>query len=255
MDVDALAGLLDDSARPRLIVTIPDFHNPLGVSLDSRKRERLAGLAAHYGVPLVEDSPYSPLRFCGEPIPSIKAYDENGAVIYLGSFSKMISPALRLGWMVAPRGLLPHLTVLRESLDLESSQLIQRTVAEFLARGYLGPHLVQLNAANKMRRDLMLCALQRELGGMAHWTIPDGGLFVWLTLAENINTRELLPDALEQNVAFVPGFAFAAEQGRGCNSMRLNFSNAPADKIADGIKRMARVLRETCATQTYELEG
>jgi 2-aminoadipate transaminase len=243
MDVDALADTLQAAPRPRLIITIPDFHNPLGVSLTAAKRERLAVLAARYHVPLIEDSPYSPLRFCGEPLPAVKAYDEDDAVIYLGSFSKMISPALRLGWMVAPRSLLPQLTVLREALDLESSQLLQRTVAEFLARGYLEPHLVQLNAANRSRRDVMLAALEREFGGIASWTIPDGGLFVWLTVHDDINTEQLLHDALAHNVAFVPGFAFAAGQGCGCSSMRLNFSNAPIEKIAQGIETLANVIR------------
>jgi 2-aminoadipate transaminase len=247
MDVDALESAL--AFRPRLIITIPDFHNPLGVSLDAKKRERFADLAARYRVPIIEDSPYSPLRFCGEPIPAIKAYDEQNGILYLGSFSKMISPALRLGWMVAPRELLPRLTVLREALDLESSQLMQRTVAEFLARGYLVPHLAQLNAANRRRRDLMLDALQRELDGFATWTVPDGGLFVWLTLPEGTNTEELLHDALKQNVAFVPGFAFAAGQASGRNCMRLNFSNAPTEKIADGIQRLGGVIRAECAVR------
>lgn len=243
MDVDELEYALGKFG-PRLIVSIPDFHNPLGVSLDAGKRDRLAQLAARFEIPVVEDSPYVPLRFCGEPVPAIKAYDESDAVIYLGSFSKMISPALRLGWMVAPRSLIPRLTVLRESLDLESSQLTQRVVAEFLARGYLEPHLEQLNAANHARRDVMLNALERELQGIAEWTIPDGGLFVWLTLPEGTETEKLLHDALSQNVAFVPGFAFAADGCGGRNAMRLNFSNAPKDRIQDGIARLASVIRE-----------
>ena len=246
-------------ARPRLIITIPDFHNPLGVSMCAEKREKLAELAARYEIPVIEDSPYSPLRFCGDAIPAVKAYDENDAVIYLGSFSKMISPALRLGWLVAPRELIPRFTVLRESLDLESSQLIQRAVAEFLARGYLEPHLEQMCAANFARRDVMLSALERELGGIAQWTIPDGGLFIWLTLPEGTDTEKLLHDALaqntapSQNVAFVPGFAFAADGRSGRNSMRLNFSNAPKEKIADGIARLACVIREF-AMPSYVME-
>ncbi len=255
MDVDELADWVaaervatepgSVATRSRLIITIPDFHNPLGVSMSAKKREQLAEFAARFEIPVIEDSPYSPLRFCGDTIPAVKAYDTNDAVIYLGSFSKMISPALRLGWLVAPRELIPRFTVLRESLDLESSQLIQRTVAEFLARGYLEPHLEQLNAANFARRDLMLHALERELSGIAQWTIPDGGLFIWLTLPEGTDTEKLLHDALSQNVAFVPGFAFAADGRSGRNSMRLNFSNAPREKISDGIARLAQVIQET----------
>lgn len=251
MDVDALECALRQAPRPRLIITIPDFHNPLGVSLAEEKRARLAHLAARYQIPIIEDSPYAPLRFSGDARMPLKAYDESGAVIYLGSFSKMISPALRLGWMVAPRELLPRFTVLREALDLESSQLIQRTVAEFLARGCLEPHLKQLNAANRIRRDRMLCALERELEGIAWWTSPEGGLFVWLTLPQGVNTQELLRRALAENVAFVPGSAFAAEQGRGENSLRLNFSNVPSGKIGEGIQRLAGAIDETIGTEEY----
>lgn len=246
IDVDALEEALTSQAV-RLIILIPDFHNPLGISLAAQPRERIAKLAAQYHVPVVEDSPYSPLRFCGEPIPAIKAYDRDDTIIYLGSFSKMISPALRLGWMVAPRELIPRLTVLREALDLESSQLMQRAVAEFLARGYLEPHLARLNAANRNRRDKMLKALKRELDGIATWTAPDGGLFVWLSLPAGTNTQALLHETLKQNVAFVPGLAFGAGQDCGRNCMRLNFSNAPADKLDDGIATLASVIRETLA--------
>jgi 2-aminoadipate transaminase len=239
--------------RPRLAMLIPDFHNPLGISLDCAKRLRLAELAARYGVPLVEDSPYSLLRFQGELLPPIKAFDEADSVIYLGSFSKMISPALRLGWMVAPRALLPRLTVLREALDLESSQLTQRVVAEFLARGHLVPHLAQLNTANRARRDRMLSALAAELGDVAEWTVPEGGLFVWLSLPTLVDTQELLNDALMRHVAFVPGFAFAAEPGpdgrRGANCMRLNFSNAPPERLAEGIHCLADAIRQHLAVR------
>lgn len=247
MDMDALQDVLTSQTGVRLIITIPDFNNPLGVSMGAAERERLAQLAARFQVPVIEDSPYSPLRFCGDAIPAVKAYDASGAVIYLGSFSKMISPALRLGWMVAPRVLLPRLTVLREALDLESSQLIQRTVAEFLARGFLEPHLVQLNAANRARRDLMLQALAHELGDIATWTIPDGGLFVWVTLPQGTDTQALLHSALSQNVAFVPGFAFAAQSGGMCgvNCMRVNFSNVPREKIQTGIAQLASVIKAT----------
>lgn len=249
-DMDEGVNLTDLEAAfaarpaPCLGIVIPDFHNPLGVSIPANHRPHLAELAARYQVPIVEDDPYSPLRFEGETLPPIKAYDENDSVIYLGSFSKILAPSLRLGWMIAPRELLPKLTVIRESIDLESSQLIQRAAAEFMARGYLTPHLAKLNAANKLRRDTMLAALDRELSGLAEWTKPEGGLFIWLTLPEGADTNAIFKEACEQNVAFVPGHAFSAHDCPSSNAMRLNFSNATPERIDEGIKRLADVIKE-----------
>jgi 2-aminoadipate transaminase len=243
IEVDALEATLEQH-HPKLAVIIPDFHNPLGVSVSAEKRAQIAALSARHQLPIIEDDPYSALRFDGEATAPLKAFDEAGRMIYLGSFSKMLAPALRLGWMVAPRELLPRLTVLRESLDLESSQLTQRTVAEFLARGLLTPHLAQLNAANRNKRNQMLAALERELGGLAHWTAPEGGLFIWLTLPEGVDTAELFNAALVQDVAFVPGSAFAADGTSGANCARLNFSKPTLEQIDTGITRLANVIKE-----------
>ncbi len=250
VDVDAFEEVLTQG--PHVAALIPDFHNPLGVSLSESKRSRLAALVAAQGLPLIEDDPYSPLRFEGEALKPIKAYDEADTVIYLGSFSKMLVPAARLGWMIAPRDLLPKLTVVRESLDLESSQLIQRAVAEFMARDWLTPHLAQLNTVNRTRRDAMVAALNRELGGLAHWTLPEGGLFIWLTLPETVDTEALFHKAIEQNIAFVPGHAFAVDctnASRPRNTLRLNFSNATPEKIEEGIRRLAGVVKEVISEQ------
>jgi len=194
-------------------------------------------------VPIVEDDPYSLLRYAGELLPPIKAFDKAGAVLYVGSFSKMIAPAMRLGWIVAPLEVLPRLTVLREAIDLESSQLLQRTVTEFLTRGYLEPHLAGLNAANLARRDAMLAALDRELGGAANWTTPEGGLFVWVTLPDGVDTAELFQVALSRQVAYIPGVHFSADGGFA-NALRLNYSNAAPEKIHEGVRRLAGVIKE-----------
>ena len=178
VDPDAFeAALTTPGAPARLGVVIPDFHNPTGASLSLDKRQRLAVAAARANVPLIEDDPYSLLRGTGQRLPPIKSFDEAGRVFYMGSFSKIIAPAMRLGWIVAPAELLPKLSVLRESLDLELSQLLQRTVTEFASRGYLEPHLAALNAANSTRRAAMCAALERELGGQASWIAPEGGIF------------------------------------------------------------------------------
>jgi 2-aminoadipate transaminase len=243
VDPAAFEQALTDGGRPaRLGAVIPDFHNPVGASLTPAKRAALAAAAARTGVPLIEDDPYSLLRYAGETQPPIKAYDEAGLVLYIGSFSKIIAPALRLGWIVAPEALLPRLTVLRESLDLESSQLLQRVATEFVRRGYLETHLARLNAANLARRNALLAALERELGDAAVWTVPEGGLFLWVTLPAHLDTAALFPTALASRVAYIPGVHFSAEGGFG-NALRLNYSNATPDRIAEGVRRLAEVIR------------
>jgi 2-aminoadipate transaminase len=241
-DVDALEAEFAREPRPRLAVLITDFHNPLGVSLSESKRRAAAGLAARYGVPLIEDDPYSALRFHGPALPPIKAFDETGHVFYVGSFSKMIAPALRLGWIVAPPALIERLTVLRESLDLESSSLIQRAVLRFLEAGHLEPHLARLNDANRERCRVLHAELERRFGGWARWTRPEGGLFVWLTAPEPVDTWERFRTALEHKVAYIPGAAFAVDGGAR-NTLRLNFSNVPPERIPVAVERLAAALQ------------
>jgi 2-aminoadipate transaminase len=243
-DMDALEEAFRHYPKPRFAVLVPDFHNPLGVSLTEEKRAQAASLAAEYGVPLIEDDPYSPLRFEGDPLPPIKAFDECGYVFYLGSFSKMLAPAMRLGWMLAPVDLIPRLTVLRESIDLESSTLTQRTVCEFLSRGLLEVHLKRMNQVNKERCAVLLDTLQTHFGDLAVWTVPTGGLFSWVTLYGNLNTWELFEEAVKQKVAYIPGAAFAVHGGFE-NTMRLNFSNVKPDAIREGVARLAQVVRQS----------
>lgn len=242
-DIDALEAALKQAPRPRLIILIPDFHNPLGVSISAEKRQRAAQLAAEYGVPLVEDDPYSPLRFAGEvPLP-IKAHDEGEMVFYLGSFSKMLAPAVRLGWLVAPQELTPQIAALRESMDLESSALMQRAVYDFLQRGLLEPHLERLNATNRERCAALMTALNKHLGDIATWTKPEGGLFAWVTLPEHIDTTEMLTDAIDNKVVYIPGHAFAVGDTHH-NAMRLNFSNVQPGQFDEALGRLSDVIRK-----------
>ncbi|MBC8099434.1 MAG: PLP-dependent aminotransferase family protein [Armatimonadetes bacterium] len=228
--------------RPRMTVIIPDFHNPLGVSLSAEKRQTIAALAGNYGVPVVEDDPYSALRFTGASRLPIKAYDTSGQVFYLGSFSKMLAPGLRLGWMIAPAELMPRITTLRESMDLESSALTQRAVYAMLADGVLPGHLARLNAENARRCAALLAALTAHFSDCAHWTQPEGGLFVWLTLPPHINATGLLTAAIEQHgVAYIPGSAFAVGGGAH-NTIRLNFSAVPPEQLIEGVARLAQAL-------------
>jgi 2-aminoadipate transaminase len=241
-DMDALEQAFAQEPRPRLAVLIPDFHNPLGISITPEKRQRAAQLANQYQVPLIEDDPYSPLRFIGEKPAPIKVYDAHGWVFYLGSFSKILAPGVRLGWIVAPAEVVPDIGRLRESLDLETSTLMQRSVHEFTQRGYLEAHLEELNAANRQRRDVLLDALDTHLGSSATWTEPEGGIFVWVTLPEHLNTWELVKEAIDNKVVFIPGGEFSVVGGYN-NTMRLNFSNVALEAIPEGIRRITEVVR------------
>lgn len=229
--------------QPRMAVIIPSYQNPLGVTIPDDHRRKIAALAAQYRVPVVEDDPYSALSFDGQTPPPIKAYDEAGWVFYLGSFSKMLAPGLRLGWMVAPSALSSRLITLRESFDLETSALTQRSVFEFLDRGLLTPHLARLNAANAERCAAMLGALDDHFTGLATWTRPTGGLFVWMEMADpSVDAFAALDRAIEhERVAFVPGGAFSVTGGHQ-HTIRLNFSAVEPDAIREGVARLKRIL-------------
>jgi 2-aminoadipate transaminase len=242
VDLDALEESFRRAPRPRLAVLITDFHNPLGVSIAAEKRKRVAELAAEYGVPVIEDDPYAPLRFRGDPIPPIKAHDNDGWVFYLGSFSKMLAPALRLGWMVAPADLMPRIVTLRESFDLESSTLYQRAVTEFVGKGLLEPHLEKIARVHGERCRVMLEALEEELSDIATWSRPEGGVFVWASLPQALDTAELFRRAIDKKVAYIPGGVFSVD-GSTRNAVRLNFSNVEPAAIREGVARLANVIR------------
>jgi 2-aminoadipate transaminase len=242
VDVEALEAAFRQSPTPRLAVLITDFHNPLGVSVAAEKRVKLAALAGEHGVPLIEDDPYAPLRFRGEAVPPIKAYDEAGMVFYLGSFSKMLAPALRLGWMVAPTDLMQRITTIRESFDLESSTLYQRAVAEYMSRGMLEPHLKAITDAQRTRCDTMFEALEQHLADIARWSKPDGGVFVWVSLPEPLDTTDMFQQAIKRQVAYIPGAVFSVD-GSTKNAVRLNFSNVKPEAIREGVARLSEVIR------------
>jgi 2-aminoadipate transaminase len=240
VDLTALESAF--ARQPRMAVLIPTYQNPLGVTIPDAHRRAIARLAARYHVPVVEDDPYSALSFNGRAPTPIKAYDEAGWVFYLGSFSKMLAPGLRLGWMVAPVALSSRIITLRESFDLESSGLTQRAVYEYLDRGLLAGHLDRLNAANAERCAALLHALGEHFTGHATWTRPSGGLFVWLTLNDlSVDAMAALPDAISRHgVAYVPGAAFSMTGGQR-HTLRLNFSAVEPDALREGVLRLKRV--------------
>lgn len=247
IDVDQIAAHLRRGARPAFLYVISDAHNPLGVSISPARRQALAELAAVHNLPVIEDDPYGFLTYDGQNLAPLRAYNDT-QVIYVGSFSKILAPALRLGWMVVPPELIAKVTVIKEAGDLESSALTQRAVAAFLDAGHLPEHLDRLRLAYGVRLRAMLAALERHFPDDVTWTRPRGGMFIWVTLPRGYDTRDLLPQAVEQEkVAFIPGQAFAQPGVDARRHMRLNFSNCCVEDIEEGIRRLARVVDEAIA--------
>lgn len=243
LDIDEVEAHLKRGNQPAFIYTIPDAHNPLGVSMSREKRERLVALAQAYNVPILEDDPYGFLYYEQVPLPPLRALNESH-VFYLGSFSKILAPALRLGWIVAPAALMPKLTVVKEACDLESSAFVQRTVSAYLDAGHLPAHVEKLRSAYKSRRDTLLGALDRHFPASARWSVPQSGMFVWAELGDDTDTTALLDSAVnDHQVAYIPGRAFAVGgHSRADHSMRLNFSNAAEPQIEEAVARLGALL-------------
>ncbi|HEV2147003.1 MAG TPA: PLP-dependent aminotransferase family protein [Longimicrobiaceae bacterium] len=243
LDVDALEALLSEGPRPAFVYVIPEGHNPLGVSLGLDRRLRLVELARCFGVPLVEDDAYGFLRYDGAAPPPLRALDAEW-VLYVGSFSKIFAPGLRVGWLIVPEPLIPSLSILKHGSDLDVSTLAQRCIAAFLDTGALPGHLDAVRAEYRARRGAMLGALERHFPSTAQWTAPAGGMFVWVRLPEGTDTVALLRRAVaSERVAFVPGPAFCAhDPGQAAHCMRLCFASLPPERIEEGIARLARAL-------------
>jgi 2-aminoadipate transaminase len=247
MIVDELESTLDrleaEGRRPKFIYTIPTFQNPGGVTMSLERRRRLVAIAAERELLVLEDNPYGLLRYEGEQLPTLRSLDGGEFVIYLGTFSKILSPGVRLGWAAAPRPVLEKMNVGKQGVDLCSSSMTQCFVAAYFEQGRWQDYLGSLTQLYRRRRDVMLDALAEHFPAASTWTHPEGGLFLWATLPEFLDTTDLLARALQENVAFVPGRA-AFLDGRGANAMRLNFSGVGDDDIREGVRRIGEVVRE-----------
>jgi 2-aminoadipate transaminase len=246
MRIDELERTLDALPRsPKFIYTIPSFQNPGGMTMALERRRRLVEVAAEREIVVLEDNPYGLLRFEGAPLPTLYSLDHR-YVVYCGTFSKILSPGLRLGWAAAPHAVLDKLNLGKQAADLCSAPLSQFFVAEFFAQRDWRAYLRTLIDLYRRRRDVMLAALAEHLPQEASWTRPQGGLFIWARLPDYIDTTDLLARALRQHVAFVPGRA-AYLDGRGGSEMRLNFSGVDDDAIREGVRRIGEVVREQVA--------
>ncbi len=251
--VDRLEAVLRQ--HPKLMYLVPNFQNPQGVTLSHERRVQVVKLLAEYGGVVVEDNPYGELRYSGAAIPSLVELDAqqrgsrtlDGHVIYAGTFSKILAPGLRIGWIAAPAVVIDKLVQAKQSADLQSSTLSQLLVYEACKDGFIDGHIERLRATYRDRRDLMLAALAQHFPDEVRWSKPEGGLFLMVTLPEQLDAAELLKEALTYKVAFVPGTDFFIEGG--ANTFRLNFSNAQPTMIEAGIERLGALLKAVLVRQ------
>ncbi len=257
-DEDGLrTDLLEKPLRsgPKFMYVLPNFQNPGGTTLSEGRRHELVLLADKYGIPIIEDDPYGQLRYEGEHLTPLVVLDrENlrrddgysiGNVIYLSTFSKTLAPGLRLGWMVAPPDVIAKLVQLKQGADLHTSTFVQIVTYEVAKDGFLDEHVKLIRKVYRERRDVMLEALKEYFPPEVTWTHPRGGLFLWVTLPENMDCHKLFEAALKENVAFVPGDSFYANNGHeGKRHFRLNFSNAQPEQIREGIRRLSVAVKQ-----------
>lgn len=238
-----LKELLKKHKLPKFIYVVPNFQNPAGITMSEERRKHLLSLAEKFDLLILEDNPYGAVRFESENIPSlIKRNKER--IIYLGTFSKIFSPGVRLGWVIAPRPILEKLVIAKEAANLCASEFTQRIVEVFFRDINWNSHIKKLVFIYRNRCKAMLQALEKYAPRGVSWTKPQGGLFLWLTLPKYIDTSEMLAQAIEEEkVAYVPGDAFYAN-GQGRNCMRLNFSYPNEDEIKEGIRRLGKVIKK-----------
>lgn len=245
MDVELLEKALDKyRGKVKYIYTVPNFQNPAGVTLSYERRVRLMELVREHDVLVVEDNPYGRLRYEGEHVPNLRSMDDR--VIYLGTFSKVFAPGLRLGWVTAPTPILDRYSMAKQAADLCSSAFAQHLLDRYFTANAWTRNVAALIEVYRERRDVLLASLEEFFPDEATWTRPQGGFFVWATLPEWLDTQEMLARAIEAKVAYIPGSGFYPD-GSGKNHMRLNFSFPTPELIQEGVKRLAKVIKEQMA--------
>lgn len=243
MIMEELEKILETTDKVKMIYVIPDFQNPTGRTWPLERRSKFMEIINKFEIPVIEDNPYGELRFDGEHLPSLKSMDKKGLVVYLGSFSKIFCPGYRLGWLSASPEILSKYIFVKQGADLQASSISQREVSRFMDMYDLDEHVEKIKDVYRVRRDLMLKTMAQELPEGLTYTHPEGGLFTWVELPENLNAKVIMEKCLEKNVAYVPGGSFFPNGGKE-NTFRLNYSNMPEERIVEGIKRLGAVLKE-----------
>jgi len=243
MIIKELEKILEKEDRVKMIYVIPDFQNPSGRTWTLERRQEFMETVNKYEIPVIEDNPYGELRFEKEFVPALKALDTKGLVVYLGTFSKILVPGYRLGWVCAKPEILQKYNFMEQASSLQASTISQMEVSKFMDIYNLDDHIAKIKKVYKQRRDIMLKTMDEEFTEEVRYTRPEGGLFTWVILPEYINAKEMALECLEQKVAYVPGGSFFPNGGHE-NTFRLNYSCMPEDKIVEGIKRIAAVIKK-----------
>ena len=248
LDTDALEQVLQTTQRVKLIYTVPDFQNPTGRTMSLARRRRLVELADEFDVMVLEDTPYRELRYDGERLPSIKSLDTSGRVIHLGSFSKILAPGLRLGWVLAEPEIREKLSLLKLAADTQNGTLNMRAAAAYLSGFDIEAHIAGMLPTYRHQRDLMLASIEEHFPAGVRWTRPDGGLFTWVTFPEGLDTAAFQRDHLipRAGVILVPSAPFFATEPE-VNHARMSFSGVPDDRLVAGVTAMGGLLREVLA--------
>lgn len=241
---EELDKILATTPNCKFIYVIPDFQNPTGRTWSLERRKKFMEVVNKYDLPVLEDNPYGELRFEGEILPSLKSLDTKGLVMFLGTFSKIFCPGLRLGWVAGAKDVVSEFVKIKQSADLHTSNFDQGVADAYMDAYDLDAHVSKIVALYKSRRDLILKTMAEEFPAGVEWTHPKGGLFLWLTLPEGVSARKVFDKCIEMKVAAVIGDAFYPNQ-KTDRSMRINYSNMPEDKIVEGIKRMAKAIKES----------
>lgn len=243
MIIEELKKILENTSKVKLIYVIPDFQNPTGRTWSLERREKFMELINLYEIPVVEDNPYGELRFEGEMLPALKTFDTKGLVMFFSTFSKTFCPGLRVGWIVADKRFLEKYILVKQGTDLHTSTISQREISKYIELYDFDANIVKIKDVYRRRRDIMLQTMKAEFPETIKFTYPQGGLFLWVELPLHIKARELLLRCLKDNVAFVPGDSFFPNGGVE-NTLRLNYSNMSEERIVEGIKRLAKVIKE-----------
>jgi 2-aminoadipate transaminase len=241
---EQLEPLLFSDPRPKALYTVPTFQNPTGVTLPPDRRTTVIEMARAANVAIIEDDPYGEIYFGAQPVPPLRALDDE--VVYLGTFSKTLAPALRMGWMAVPPALFDLVAHSKEAIDIMSDRFVQRAVVGAAADGWLDAQLDGARAFYRSQRDLLLAALDREMPAEVTWTVPEGGFFNWVTLPEGVTAEELLPIALSHQVGFLPGSCFYPEP-QPQRSFRLSYPTMSQETINEGMRRLGIAVRELLA--------
>ncbi len=244
MDIAALEEKLKTEKNVRFIYTIPNFQNPGGITTSLEKRHQIYDLAQKYGVIILEDNPYGDLRVSGENVPAIKSFDTDGIVVYSGSFSKIISPGMRVGFTVAPKEIISKMTVAKQTQDVHTTMLTQLIVYNWLKDGKIDGHVEKIRAIYRRKLNLMCDMMDEYLLPYLDYHRPEGGLFVWAKLKDGINMLEFVKKASANGVSVVPGNAFLVDMSAPCDYIRLNFSTPSDEGIVEGIKLLAKTAEE-----------